>query len=102
MRLIPIFIITILLVLAPLLLRSADDGAIKQLHDAQCSGCHINITDGDGSVIYTRSVRLAGTLQELESLVTHFAEGSNSNWNDEQIKAVTNYLDQTYYGFIKP
>lgn len=72
-----------------------------ELHQAHCSGCHINITDGDGTVIYTRSSRLAVTEKELQRLVRHFADGAELNWTSTEIKAVSDYLNTTYYGFQK-
>ncbi len=101
MRITIILLSTLLMLTLSMQIKSANSNEIKQLHDAQCSGCHINISDGDGNVIYTRSARMANNLEQLESLVRHYAEGSNAGWDQAQIKSVTDYLDQTYYGFIQ-
>ncbi len=101
MRLSFLLLATLLLLTFSLQSESENTNEIKQLHDQQCSGCHINITDGDGAVIYTRSTRMANSIEQLESLVKHFADGSDAQWNQAQIKQVTNYLNQTYYGFIE-
>jgi len=101
MRFLILFLTTLLLLTISLHSKSENSNEIKQLHDQQCSGCHINITDGDGLVIYTRSARMANSLQELESLVKHFADGSGAQWDQTQIKQVTDYLNQNYYGFVE-
>ena len=101
MRFLILFLVTLFLSTISLQSKSDNSNEIKLLHDQQCSGCHINITDGDGLVIYTRSARRANSLQELESLVKHFADGSDAKWDQAQIKQVTNYLNQNYYGFVE-
>jgi len=101
MRFLILFLATLFLLTISLHSKSDISNEIKQLHDQQCSGCHINITDGDGLVIYTRSARLANSVQELESLVKHFADGSGAGWDQAEIKLITNYLNQNYYGFAE-
>lgn len=101
MRFLTLFLATLALLTFSLHSESENSNEIKQLHDAQCSGCHINITDGDGAVIYTRSTRMANSIEQLESLVKHFADGSDAQWDQVQIKQVADYLNLTYYGFIE-
>jgi mono/diheme cytochrome c family protein len=75
----------------------AEDG--ETLHQSQCIECHSHMTGGDGHVIYTRDERIAKNATELKARVTHCAKGANTGWNDAQINAVTNYLNQQYYHY---
>lgn len=67
------------------------------LHAEHCQACHINITDGDGSVIYTRSDRLAKNETELLSWVRHFSDGLDLELSDTELTALRNYIKNTYY-----
>jgi len=71
--------------------------SIAAKHETHCAACHINITDGDGSVIYTRSDRLAKNEAELRDWVAHFSNGLQLNWSDPEIAAMTQYIKENYY-----
>lgn len=75
----------------------AKDG--QTLHDAHCIECHSRMTGGDGHVVYTRDDRIAKSLDELHARVIHCSNGSNTGWGEQQIKAVTHYLNQKYYQY---
>ncbi len=75
----------------------AEDG--EALHLSQCIECHSRMTGGDGHVIYTRDKRIADNAVELKARVTHCANGANTGWNELQINAVTNYLNQQHYHY---
>ena len=64
----------------------------EQLYKQNCTRCHQ--TD-----IHTRPDRIVNNLQHLRSQV-QFCEVSNDlSWFDEEVDAVTEYLNQNYYMF---
>ncbi len=75
----------------------AEDG--QALHQSECTECHGRMTGGDGHVIYTRDERIVRNIVELKARVTHCANGANTRWNETQISAVTNYLNQQFYQY---
>ena len=75
----------------------ADDG--QALHQSECTECHGQMTGGDGHVIYTRDERIVRSAAELKARVTHCASGANTGWNETQIDAVTNYLNEQFYQY---
>lgn len=78
---------------------SADHG--KKLHDESCTGCHIGMTGGDGSALYTRKDRKMKSRTSLETQVQRCATNSNLSWFEEDVKSVADYLDSTWYKFSK-
>ncbi len=66
------------------------------LHTEHCVGCHVNITDGDGSVIYTRKDRLAQNEAELRYWVKHYADGLGLNWTDQEVSQISNYIQTQF------
>ncbi len=75
----------------------AEDG--QALHQSECTECHGRITGGDGHVIYTRNERIARDATELKARVGHCTNGANTGWNQTQINAVTDYLNQQFYHY---
>ena len=75
----------------------AEDG--QALHQSECTECHGRMTGGDGHVIYTRDERIVKNASELKARVTHCANGANTGWNQTQISAVTDYLNQQFYQY---
>lgn len=78
---------------------SAEHG--KRLHDESCSGCHIDMTGGDGSTLYTRSDRKIKSKESLETQVQRCATNTNQSWFENDVKSVTEYLDKTWYQFSR-
>jgi cytochrome c5 len=64
----------------------------KQLHDANCMGCH------DTSV-YIREDRRITRLDSLKTHVQRCATNLDKPWFDDELAAVAAYLNQTYYKF---
>lgn len=80
-----------------LLALSASAGAAdleqgKQLLQERCTGCH------DDSV-YTRKDRMITSRRSLETQVTRCSVNTGAQWFDDEIAAVVDYLDATYYKF---
>ena len=67
----------------------------KQLHDANCMGCH-------ETSVYTRSDRRITHLDGLKTHVQRCATNLDKPWFDDELAAVAAYLNQTYYMFETP
>lgn len=71
----------------------------SELHAASCIECHSRMTGGDGSVLYKRIDRMVTSKDALSARVQHCTQGTNTNWSQDQIKLVTEYLNTSYYKF---
>ncbi len=68
----------------------ADAG--KTIYDKSCTGCH------DTSV-FTRADRKVKDLDKLRSRVRQCSFAIESKWFDDDIEAVTQYLNNSFYKF---
>lgn len=64
----------------------------EELHEKSCLKCH------DDNV-YTRKDRTVTSYQKLEFRVNRCSEPAKADWNDDEINAVTDYLNDRYYKF---
>ncbi len=64
----------------------------KQLHEKNCMGCH-------SSEVYTREKRVVNNFSELKERIRQCELANDLTWFDEDIDAVINYLNATYYKF---
>ena len=87
---------TLLLAVTSMPLQASDPA---ELHRSQCIACHAKMTGGDGGVLYKREDRIVKSKFELEQRVAYCARGAHTDWNDEEIYAVTNYLNELIYQF---
>ena len=89
------------LLLLPLLFLSAASSAEtgEALHQSHCTECHSRMTGGDGHVLYSRDDRIAKNESELKQRISHCAKGANTGWDEIQINAVFNYLNEKYYHY---
>ncbi|HGG58977.1 MAG TPA: cytochrome c [Gammaproteobacteria bacterium] len=71
----------------------------KALHDKNCTGCHTNMTGGDGSALYTRSHRKVTSKARLEAQVRRCEGNLKLDWFDDDIHDVVEYLNKTWYKF---
>ncbi|MGF1644033.1 MAG: hypothetical protein ACFCUJ_10335 [Thiotrichales bacterium] len=78
---------------------AADAQKGETLHNGNCVNCHVRMTGGDGSVLYTRSDRKVNSLAALEAQVRRCDANLQTKWFDEDILSVTTYLNQAYYKF---
>lgn len=65
------------------------------LYENHCQGCH-------ASQLHIREDRRARSIDELRGWVTRWAEVQKLNWGDEEIGAVTDYLNRRYYRLAPP
>lgn len=66
----------------------------QQLHDKHCMNCH-------QAAIYTRENRIVHSFKELSERVRQCELSNELTWFDEEIDAVVEYLNSTYYRFEK-
>lgn len=95
MRQIFAFFLSSLLTMVPA--RAEVDG--KALHEEHCVSCHASITEGDPGHLYTRADRRVTSLAALEKQVRFCEQAVGLTWFDDEIDAVTRYLDQAFYHF---
>jgi cytochrome c553 len=81
---------TLLAALAAGSLHAADIGHGKALQQESCMGCH-----DDG--MYTRENRKVTSLDGLKKQVMRCEQSLGLQWFDEDVAAVTEYLNATYY-----
>lgn len=74
----------------------------KQLHDAHCTACHIGMTGGDGSILYTRKDRRVNDMQALQKQVKRCEIAQGLTLLDEDVDDLVTYLNSTYYKFPSP
>ena len=76
----------------------ASDGAA--LHRKSCASCHNGMfPGGDGEMIYSAEFRKIKQLTQLRQRVETCASRINAGWFDEEIDAVTQWLNQGFYRF---
>lgn len=71
----------------------------KTLLIAQCTQCHVSISGGDGSGIFTRKDRRVTSLPGLIRQVERCKTSTGITWSETQTADVVAYLDSTYYHF---
>lgn len=77
---------------APLFASDIDNG--KKLYDASCNGCH-------DTRIHTRPNRIVHVYTDLANRVKFCDNAAKSGFNASQLEDVTDYLNTTFYKFIK-
>ena len=82
----------LLFMVFPLQAQDIDPG--KKLHDEHCMRCHTK-------EIYTREHRIVNSYAELAERVRQCELSNELTWFDEEINAVVDYLNSTYYHFEK-
>lgn len=94
-------LIVLLLVLAPVSVAIAADTKADgaALHKKSCIGCHIDMSGGDGTSMYTRKDRRVTSFSSLETMVRRCDANVGLKWFDDQIFAVRDYLNTNYYKY---
>ena len=87
-----LFLPILLAVIATGTLYAADINRGKSLQQKNCMGCH-----DDG--MYTRDNRRVSSLDGLQKQVKRCELALGLKWFDEDIAAVTEYLNTTYYHY---
>lgn len=83
-------IITVFLLLAPAAFADVETG--KKLHDAQCMKCH-------DTGVYSRADRFIDSKDALTKQVERCNVNVGAQWFDDDVAAVVDYLNQTFYKF---
>lgn len=65
------------------------------LYTTHCIACHT-------AQVHWRDRRLATDWNSLGAQVTRWQAAGSLSWSDEDIAAVTQYLNERYYGFKSP
>ena len=73
----------------------------KELHNSNCTSCHISIQGGDGSGIYTRENRRIESHPALVKQVKRCRDSLGVPWPDEHVSDVVEYLNSSFYKFKK-
>ncbi|MCK4866101.1 MAG: cytochrome c [Gammaproteobacteria bacterium] len=71
----------------------------KELHNSNCTSCHISIQGGDGSGIYTRENKRIESHPALIKQVKRCRDSLGVPWPDEHVGDVVEYLNNTFYKF---
>jgi mono/diheme cytochrome c family protein len=82
----------LLFMISPLQAEDMEHG--KKLHEEHCTRCH-------APNIYTREKRIVNSYAELSERVRQCELSNELTWFDEEINAVVDYLNSTYYHFKK-
>jgi len=77
----------------------ADVAAGQKLHEAKCSSCHA--TPHTAEFYTSRVGKNYKTRDSLRTMVQACANHFNIDWFDEDVDAVTAYLNQSYYKYKK-
>jgi len=71
----------------------------KTLHDKSCLSCHVPMTGGDGSAIYSRLERKVKSPQQLQARIRTCNTNAGANWFPDEENHVAAYLNLQYYHF---
>ena len=80
---------------------SADVKNGKELHDSNCTSCHISMQGGDGSGIYLRENKRIESHPALIKQVKRCRDSLGVPWPEEHVADVVEYLDTSFYKFSK-
>jgi mono/diheme cytochrome c family protein len=64
------------------------------LYENHCIGCHT-------SSVNSRNPRKATNLNDLYQWVEKWSKAQNLDWNEDEIRDVSDYLNHEYYNFKK-
>jgi mono/diheme cytochrome c family protein len=74
----------------------------KELHDENCTKCHISLVGGDGTGIYVREDRRIDSYSALYNQVKRCKTSLGVPWPEHQIEDVISYLNTKFYKFDVP
>ena len=73
----------------------------KELHDSNCTSCHISMQGGDGTAIYLRENKRIESHPALIKQVKRCRDSLGVPWPDEHVADVVEYLNSSFYKFLK-
>lgn len=79
----------------------ADINNGKELHDSNCTSCHISMQGGDGSGIYLRENKRIESHPALIKQVMRCRDSLGVPWPDNHVADVVEYLNRSFYKFTK-
>lgn len=85
-----------------LLAHAGDAQRGKELHDENCTKCHISLVGGDGTGIYVREDRRMESYTALYNQVKRCKTSLGVPWPEHQIEDVITYLNTKFYKFEVP
>lgn len=71
---------------------TADATRGEALHEENCTQCH-------GTEVYTREEHFVTSIDELTAQVQRCDKNVGTQWNEQQIQDVVNYLNEAFYRF---
>ena len=77
----------------------ADINNGKELHDSNCTSCHISMQGGDGSGIYLRKNNRIESYPALVKQVKRCRDSLGVPWPKEHVSDVVEYLNKSFYNF---
>lgn len=95
-------ILSLVLSSAGIAAHAGDASRGKELHDENCTKCHISLVGGDGSGIYVREDRRIDSYSALYNQVTRCKTSLGVPWPEHQIDDVITYLNTQFYKFKVP
>ena len=78
---------------------AADQARGKALHEKHCLACHNSLTGGKPNSLYMRTDRRVTSLEGLKRQVRRCEVSLGLRWFDEDIEAVTGFLNKEFYRF---
>ena len=88
-----VHVVPLLLMICPGAVSGQEQSYGEALYENHCTGCH-------ESTLHLRDDRKATDLKQIEGQVRRWADYQNLDWQAEQVDAVRDYVNQTYYGFF--
>ena len=95
-------ILSLVLSSTSLAVYAGDASRGKELHDENCTKCHISMVGGDGSGIYVREDRRIDSYSALYNQVKRCKTSLGVPWPEHQIDDVITYLNTQFYKFKVP
>lgn len=83
------------------MLAKADMVNGKELHNSNCTSCHVSMQGGDGSGIYLRENKRIESHPALIKQVKRCRDSLGVPWPDEHVADVVEYLNSSFYKFSK-
>ncbi len=78
---------------------TADPGRGETLHEEHCIACHVSLTGGDASGLYTRENRRINSYPSLHTQVQRCELAQGLQWFEDDIDAVAGFLNSRFYRF---
>lgn len=79
----------------PAIAAPADAARGRALYETRCGGCHERS-------VHARGARSAKSFAQVRAWVAHWDRQTGNLWRDDEIDAVTRYLNDRYYRFPCP